>query len=416
MIELAFKSINISILILASFLFFKLCPPDLKKFYWPALLVKLLCGILYGLLYRHYYDYGDTFSYFSEAVKIADVGRNELGAYIRFLLFNENENSFGLSFSSVYHVRSFWMVKVVSPFLILTNNNYWLTTCYFSLFSFLGIFYLVSTLNKIYPGNKVEILISFLAFPSFVFWSSGLTKESLAIGSLFFLLGVVFRIVQETKITVWEVLLVPLLFYLEWKIRVFYLAVLILTIGVFLIYHYLSKSPLLSRYKWVIISVSVVVSFVVITQMDYALNFSNFLDSIIYAYNTNYGTNPSNAIHFPNLSGISSIIIYSPYALVSGLFRPFVFDAQTWPMIIVGIENLILLIFFLSRIPYLKKTYHGIEIALWFYIFILAVFLALSTPNFGTLTRYKVAFLPIFLFLLVKENPVLQKYRISKKP
>jgi len=40
---------------------------------------------------------------------------------------------------------------------------------------------------------------------------------------------------------------------------------------------------------------------------------------------------------------------------------------------------------------------------------VLAVFLALSTPNFGTLSRYRVGFIPFFVFLTACGNVLLER-------
>jgi len=409
--EFIINAVNIIFLVILSFAFFKFIPTNIKNFYWPGLLAKYSCGILYGLLYLHYYDGGDTFSYFNQGVLIADIGRNDVEAYLRFLFFNENEKAYDLAFSSIYHSRSFWMIKALSPFLILTADNYWITACYFSLFGYLGIFYLVSTLIKIYPARRFDVLICFFLFPSFVFWSSGFTKESLAIGSLFYLIGFSIKMLLRIKISKAEFILLPILLFIEWRVRVFYLSVFLLTIGIYLLFNFLSRKFKLSlAQKLVILGSSGFIFILAISQMDYSLNFSNFLEVLTYAYYDDYNKNPSNAIRYYNLEpSIFSLIINAPYALISGLFRPFIFDAQTWPMILVGIENLILLVLFIFNIKSFKKNYTSLEWTLWIYTFLLALFLALSSPNFGTLTRYKVAFLPIFLFLVLKENPILNK-------
>jgi hypothetical protein len=43
------------------------------------------------------------------------------------------------------------------------------------------------------------------------------------------------------------------------------------------------------------------------------------------------------------------------------------------------------------------------------YVVALCVFLALSTPNFGTLSRYRISFLPLLFLLITIENPLVKK-------
>jgi hypothetical protein len=48
-----------------------------------------------------------------------------------------------------------------------------------------------------------------------------------------------------------------------------------------------------------------------------------------------------------------------------------------------------------------------------FYVVFLCVFLALSTPNFGTLSRYRIGFTPFLWLLLLGGSGILSRYRNS---
>ena len=51
---------------------------SVKNFFWPALILKLLAGLCLGLLYRYYYNGGDTFMYFEEGAKLSALARSDL--------------------------------------------------------------------------------------------------------------------------------------------------------------------------------------------------------------------------------------------------------------------------------------------------------------------------------------------------
>ena len=99
----------------------------------------------------------------------------------------------------------------------------------------------------------------------------------------------------------------------------------------------------------------------------------------------------------------------SPWALFSGLFRPVIFEANSFFQFVIGVENLILLGLSIFNLKYLSRLWHSSERLLIFgvimYIGLLVIFLTLSTPNFGTLSRYRVGFLPFMIFLLLY-NPL----------
>jgi hypothetical protein len=47
------------------------------------------------------------------------------------------------------------------------------------------------------------------------------------------------------------------------------------------------------------------------------------------------------------------------------------------------------------------------------YCFVLCILLAISTPNFGTLSRYRIGFLPFFVFVLTYRNQVIEYLKES---
>ena len=146
-----------------------------------------------------------------------------------------------------------------------------------------------------------------------------------------------------------------------------------------------------------------------------------YLDRIGSVIVTNYEaftakSDPDEFIHYENLtSSWLSILKNMPKAIFSGLFRPLPGDGHSWLSWLAKIEHiLILLLAFaaLWRLPgqlnYKKRL---LLLAAITYCMVLAGFLALSAPNFGTLIRYKVGFLPIFIVLITFQNPLIKKIK-----
>jgi hypothetical protein len=107
----------------------------------------------------------------------------------------------------------------------------------------------------------------------------------------------------------------------------------------------------------------------------------------------------------------ASILENAPLALFNVLFRPFPWDAQSVLPALASVENAVLLVLFvfslrnISIIP--GSPQRWVTVSTIAYILILAVFLGLSTPNFGTLSRYRIGFLPFFVLLLCYRNPLM---------
>jgi hypothetical protein len=123
---------------------------------------------------------------------------------------------------------------------------------------------------------------------------------------------------------------------------------------------------------------------------------------------------PDDVINYTSLEpSIGSIVRNVPRALVSGMFRPFPWEAHTMFQWLIAIENVLLLVLFVSSLGNLlklaKSPHRLLLCSVVLYVVALCVFLALSTPNFGTLSRYRISFLPLLFLLITIENPLVKK-------
>jgi hypothetical protein len=126
-----------------------------------------------------------------------------------------------------------------------------------------------------------------------------------------------------------------------------------------------------------------------------------------------YGINYYNIGEFKTTT---DIIKKTPKAIIAGLFRPFIWEANTILMVISGIENLIILLLtlyiFLRSGGILKSTRNLLSDPLLIFIFLYSIFFAfsigLSTANFGALVRYRIPLLPFFtsglIILFIKKK------------
>ena len=99
----------------------------------------------------------------------------------------------------------------------------------------------------------------------------------------------------------------------------------------------------------------------------------------------------------------SEILSNVPKALHAGLFRPSIYDQTPIWGWLHRAENLVLTILVLMSFILVLKEKPSVDwpllIASICGILLLAILLPLSTPNFGTLVRYKNAYMP-YLFLI----------------
>lgn len=388
---------------------------SVKNFFWPALILKLLAGLCLGLLYRYYYNGGDTFMYFEEGAKLSALARSDLLLYIRFLWSGDESFSAWNNLTEL-QPRAMFMIKAVSVVNLFSHDNYWISSLYFSFLSFLCAWSLVKTMVRLEGSLRYIAVVSFLFFPSVVFWSSGLIKESMAIASLFFLVAIFLKVWMHQRIrrTEWVLILVNL--WLLWNLKYYYLAVLLPIVTASLVVRLLFSG----RYNvlpWIYRPVVWVVVFLV-PLVSISLVHPNFYpDRFLHVIVSNYAefhviSDADDLIYYAELKAtVGSVLKNAPWALFSGLYRPLPWEAGTILKFFLSLENIVLLALSAAALGNATKLLRSPNRLLLFsatlYVVVLCVFLALSTPNFGTLARYRVGFMPFFFLLISLENPLL---------
>ena len=384
----------------------------LKKIFWPALVLKMLCGLLLGLLYKHYYPVGDTFAYFNDGAVLASVARSDLKKYLDFIFFSHELASINLIF---LEPRAVFFSKIVSVFSILTADNYWVIASYFSLFSFLAAWLLVKTISRYLERYTLPSIIAFLFFPSAVFWTSGLIKESVAIGALYCLTAFFLGIWFDRRTGLAEFLIVLILLWICWSLKYYVIAIFLpVVLASLLLKFILGRKKLRSTAFETTAWISVfILPLCLITFLHPNFYPERILD-VIVSNNVAYNelSAPGDAVQFTNLQAdTGSIIRNAPWALFSGLFRPLIWEATNVLQFFSGLENTLLLVFFLIGVfqlrAYLISPHRALVLAVIVYVTLLCIFLTLSAPNFGTLSRYRGAYLSFFVFLILCRHPVL---------
>jgi hypothetical protein len=421
----------------------------LIAFFWWALAAKFLASISVGLLFTYYYPYtGDTFSYFGDAARLASFARQQPAAYLRLLFFNQSSTeSFMASLELWQQPRAFFMAKLVSILCLFTFNSYWLCGLYLTLFCFYELWKLANVLSALFPSSGTAAATGFLLLPSVVFWSAGLTKESIAVACISGIVRIFIewrfgspalykRLKKDNRLiqidasagvlaqnkehtsevaplsTIVSLLLLPMYLMLLWKLKYYYMAALLPALTAFVL-----VDTLMRRFPRQKLAVSLILLIAAFASMLIASTFlhpnlrlANFLDSLVTNHAiTVLASAPENMIHFTDLQPTAgSVAIHLPEAVFSGLFRPLVWEANSLFKWYTGLENLLLLATVLyvliarrSVIKSISPSYALLATAALLYIILLAALLALSSPNFGALSRYKVAFLPFFVYPLL---------------
>ncbi|MDN5200617.1 hypothetical protein QQ008_04570 [Fulvivirgaceae bacterium BMA10] len=384
----------------------------------PGLLFKLACGIGLGLVYTYYYRHGDTNRFFEEAVILTNIAYESPIDFLKILLINDIPREANQVLQLSQQPRAFFTAKLLSIVNIFTYNNYWLSSLYFSYFAYSGMWYLASMLVRTFPKTAAAAAIAFLFFPSVVFWSSGILKESFVMGFISYIVAFSLPyLVLSKKIPYYKIVLMVFFLYALLKLKYYYVGVLIpIMTANFVVaylrlnYKFINRNYYTHLGSWLVVFISVLL---LSTTIHPNLKIGNFLTQMVTNHNLIYESSmPEDLIIYYKLDPTwQSILINLPLAIYSGLFRPTVLDAHTSLQYWVGFENLllmILLIFSLFRLKnFVKFKYKNLVFSTFVYIMIMATFMAISSPNFGTLVRYKIGFLPFFIYLICADNPII---------
>lgn len=149
----------------------------------PALMAKMVAGIVYGYIYAHYFPNSDSWIYFNESLLDYRILKNNPSEF-----FNVR-----VDFSTITHFFSnadnaFWsnageniLIKLLAILNIFTGGNYYLTSILFNCFTFWGLYLFYAVALKYFPG-KGSLLIMFIFFlPSCLFWNSGMDKDGMIV-------------------------------------------------------------------------------------------------------------------------------------------------------------------------------------------------------------------------------------------
>ncbi len=383
------------------------------KLFWSAFLVRLAAALILGLVYTYYYSASDTWIFFEDAQKLSALASENFLSYLKTVFdFSEDQN---LPYLVNQDSRSIFFIKIISVFCLLSLDSYWICASYFSLLAFTSSWCLHRKITSIFPGSSIASASAFLFFPSVVFWSSGLEKESIAMCGIYFLTIVFLTLMSGGRLTksFW-VLIIPACFVV-WSLKYYWAVIFFISIfTAFLMKLLIPKFEAVKKYSipvWTVLffGIGVALSF---THPNFYLH--RFLEVIVTNYNDFAAiSSPKNLIHYFQFEKTwASIIVNSPWALLSGLFRPIIGEGQGLLGWVASIENLFLLVFFAGALMSIKKTltssYQIILLTALSYCAVLCVLLALSTPNFGTLSRYRVGFLPFFVFVITYRNPIVE--------
>ena len=406
------------------------------KYFYPALILKLLGAIGVGVVYQFYYGGGDTFTFFTHgATHIYDAFTTDFSTGIKLLFSNGQFDPETYKFSSkIWTYRdpsSFFIVRIAAILSLISLNTYSSIALWFAFLSFWGLWLMYQSFYRIYPELKLHFAIAIFFIPTVFFWGSGLLKDTITLGASGFLIYAFIQFAFEKRRILLNIGLFLFMSFIIASVKVYILLSLLPALVVWFFYYRINLfkklySKILIAPMLVIIGlISTYILINNITEDDKRYQLDNIAETAqITAYDIRYytGKNAGSGYSLGELDGTYfSMIKLLPGAINVTLFRPYLWEVNNPLMLLSAIEALALFLFFLyillyNRFKHIRKALKN-PIVLFCMIFslVFAFGVGVSTYNFGTLSRYRIVMIPFFLIGLFIIHFHAKTYRLKER-
>jgi hypothetical protein len=405
-----------------------------RKYYIPALTIKIFGALFIGLVYGYYYKGGDTYYYFNQAQVLNSAFNESFEKWLNLLFHIPKANDGNyyeyISRMEWYNDPSSYTVVSITAFLsFFTLNTYLSTAVLFAFISFSGIWALFRTFSSLYPHLTRPIAIAILFIPSVFVWGSGIFKDTICLFGLGWLTYGTFRFLVQKDFSFRNILISVLSFALVATVKLY---ILLGFAPALLMWVFFNYSQGIKNKSQKILVKSIFIIIIIVGFLFFMQRFANELgkyslekvaetskitSGYIYFISGDEGSAYSLGNYSPTIGGMISKF---PVAVNVTLFRPYIWEAKKTIVALSAIEALLFLFLTLKVLftvgpAKIWKTISSDPTIQFCFIFsiIFAFAVGISSYNFGTLSRYKIPCMPFYalglMLLYYKNNP-------AKKP
>jgi len=396
-------------------------PVELRKYYIPGYLVKILGLIVFITYHKLLYSGGvDSFSYYWAGNQIYNLFKIDPISAIQLIfapLGTFDSQDFNLDFSPFIFASNEAMTCKISGLAnMLTLGSYTGVSLLLSLFCFSGCWKIYLMFYRLFPEQKKGLAIACLFIPSIFFWSSALSKEIICIGALGYLFNSFLEIFVFKQSVIKNIIIILFMSYLIYNVKLYILiafipAVLTLVTMITIVR---IENKFLKLISMPVLFLMLVGGLVIayISAGDALANFS--VDLVLESAKVNYEYLSQEGFaesrydigeFEPTVAGAMKL---APAAVNVSLFRPYVWEINKPIILVASIEStlflLLTLFVFLRRgIISSFKTIFSNPVIVFCLIFAIVFSLAvgLTSGNFGTLMRYKIPMMPFYCVALL---------------
>jgi hypothetical protein len=399
----------------------------IKNLFLKAFYFKMACTVLFAAVNTFYYNGGDSEMYYfcTQYLKdaVADDSDNFIKIYstkvinvktplMEYFIYHQTDYPV---FEAMHDAGNFLVPKFGLPFMMLFGNGYISTAMFFSFFALGGSIRLFKFFYNYFPQYWREIALAVLFLPSVAYWSSGIMKDPICLGSVGFLVYGFYNIFIRRKAIVpsifWILLSATLLFFIKPYILLALLPGIV--IWLFTELNKAVENKTLRRIMGVLtFSIGGLLGFLLINYVTSNESLKSFqLDSIVETSNTNreiyqdIASREKGAYFTVNTSNPVLMVLNG---IVATLYRPFFWEVNGLTAFLSSLEAAFFL--FLTLFIILKKGLfiffrrvfeHPVFLMCFIFSFVFAAAVGSTAMNFGSLSRYKIPCLPFYLIMVI---------------
>lgn len=417
----------------AIFVFLRQESDHLRSYYLKGMALSIGSGLVFAYIYNYVYVGGDTFWYYFYSAWFREAFEdNPIVGLQLFFAAPASDNPAFLKYMApighLYYDRAsnemIFMFKLIGLLESITIPSYWTTTVFFSLFAFSGKWALFRFLSKEYPAATKHLAIAILFIPSVLFWGSGILKDTLCLGSICWIITLLFKAwknpLKHPSAILWIALHAKILLILK--------AYLLLAfVGPAALYLYLQHKPNSSILLVKVVALPVAIGIFLIasgallaslaqSSQKYQLDQLEKRAEGFKNYHTYLARTRGQS--FYELGTITytplGILQKAPAAFNVTYFRPYLWEVNEPMQIMSALESVVMFMVFLyivvsnglwTTLKLIRES--PIITCLILYAFVLGVSIGLTAYNFGALVRFKipgVVALSVALVLLYHEG------------
>ncbi|MGE0770983.1 MAG: hypothetical protein AB7K37_04665 [Cyclobacteriaceae bacterium] len=391
-----------------------------RRYFMPALTVRIIGALALGFIYQFYYDGGDTFNYHTHGSRV--IWEAMMASPIQGLKLFWMEPG---DYSGVYAYASkilfisdpdsYFVIKLAAILDLFTFSSYAATATLFALLSFVGAWMMYLVFYRRFDSMHFPFAVAILFIPSVVFWGSGLLKDSVVLSCLGILLYSLDQM-QQRRFSIGAILLLVISAWIIFSVKKYVLmcflpASLIWLFGSYLITSRSFTFRILAVPLFFLLTVGFGYwSVLKIGEADPQYRLDNLARTVkITAYDIGFytGRDAGSRYSLGSLDGsFPSMVRLFPQAVNVSLFRPYLWEVNNVLMLLTALESLAMLSLTILILTKVRSNIFRIlsnPLLLFTVAFSLtfAFAVGVSSYNFGTLARYKIPLLPFYGITLV---------------